>query len=131
MLSWWLAQITAADQARLFFSMDAFVPPQYRAWVRYLFSHITPEHCWGIPEVARPAGWKVFFKGGYMPDGSGIVVHEASRLERGGVVFSLVVLTSGRDPLDYGTATLRGATARVLGLPTAPLTVLPGAYHAL
>ena len=33
----------------------AFVPPQYRTWVRYLFSHITPAHCWGIPKVARPA----------------------------------------------------------------------------
>jgi hypothetical protein len=113
---WSLAQITAADQARLFFSMDGFVPAQYRSWMRYLFSHITPAHCWGIPQVARPAGWHVFFKGGYMPYGSGIVVHEASRLERSGVVFSLVVLTSGRQNLDYGTATLRGATRRVLGL---------------
>ena len=113
---WWLAQITAADQARLFASMDTFVPLQYRTWVRYLFSHITPAHCWGIPKVARPAGWTVFFKGGYMPYGSGIVVHEASRLERHGVAFSLVVLTSGRESLSYGTVTLRGATARVLGL---------------
>ncbi|HEY5388357.1 MAG TPA: serine hydrolase, partial [Thermoleophilia bacterium] len=91
---WWMAQITAADQARLFFSMDAFVPAQYRTWVRYLFSHITSVHCWGIPQVARPAGWQDFFKGGYMPVGGGIAVHEASRLEHRGVVFSLVVLTS-------------------------------------
>jgi len=122
---WWLAQITAADQARLFASMDTLVPPQYRTWVRYLFSHITPAHCWGIPKVARPAGWTVFFKGGYMPYGSGIVVHEASRLERNGVAFSLVVLTSGRESLSYGTVTLRGATARVLGLMPAASTSAP------
>ena len=127
---WSLAQITAADQARLFFSMDAFVPSQYRSWVRYLFSHITPAHCWGIPEVARPAGWQVFFKGGYMPVGSGIVVHEASRLERHGVVFSLVVLTSGRESLAYGAATLRGATARVLGASTPARTMAPSVNDA-
>ncbi len=122
---WWLAQITAADQARLFASMDTLVPPQYRTWVRYLFSHITPAHCWGIPRVARPAGWTVFFKGGYMPYGSGIVVHEASRLESHGVAFSLVVLTSGRESLSYGTVTLRGATSRVLGLMPAASTPAP------
>ncbi len=115
---WALARITAADQARLFFAMDSFVPPQYRIWVRYLFSHITPAHRWGIPEVAGPAGWRWFFKGGYMPVGNGIVVHEASRLERDGVSFALVILTQGQESLDYGVATLKGATARVLG--TAP-----------
>jgi hypothetical protein len=114
--NWALAQITAADQARLFISMGSFVPVQYRSWVRYLFGHITPAHHWGIPAVAGPAGWRVFFKGGYMPYGSGVVVHQASRLERNGVVFSLVVLTSGRETLDYGIGTLRGAAQRVLGL---------------
>ena len=122
---WALAQITAADQARLFFSMDTFVPRQYRSWVRFLFSHITPAHCWGIPEIARPAGWQVFFKGGFMPVGSGIVVHEASRLERRGVVFSLVVLTAGPESLAYGAAILRGATARVLGTSTPSRIMLP------
>jgi hypothetical protein len=112
--NWALARITAADQARLFFSMDSFVPLQYQGWVRYLFSHITRAHCWGIPEVARPAGWKVFFKGGYMPIGNGIVVHEASRLERDGVTFGFAILTAGRESLAYGAATLRGVTARVL-----------------
>jgi hypothetical protein len=114
--NWAMAQISAADQARLFYGMDSFVPKRYDLWVRYLFSHITPAHCWGIPEIARPAGWHVFFKGGYMPVGSGIVVHEASRLERNHVAFGLVVLTAGQESLAYGTATLRGATARVLGL---------------
>jgi len=42
---WWLAQITAASQARLFVSMGDVVPAQYRGWVRCLFSHITPAHC--------------------------------------------------------------------------------------
>jgi hypothetical protein len=114
--NWALAQISAADQARLFILMDSFVPSRYLTWVRYLFSHITPVDHWGIPAVAGPAGWQVFFKGGYMPYGNGIVVHEASRLERRGVVFSLVVLTSGRETLDYGIGTLRGAAQRVLGL---------------
>ncbi len=92
------------------------MPKRYDAWVRYLFSHITPAHCWGIPEIARPAGWRVFFKGGYMPVGAGIVVHEASRLERRHVAFALVVLTAGRESLAYGAATLRGTTARVIGV---------------
>jgi hypothetical protein len=113
---WALAQISAADQARLFYRMDSYVPKRYDAWVRYLFSHITPAHCWGIPEIARPAGWRVFFKGGYMPVGAGIVVHEASRLERRHVAFALVVLTAGRESLAYGAATLRGTTARVIGV---------------
>lgn len=121
--NWALARITAADQARLFYSMDSFVPKGYRLWVRYLFSHITPAHCWGIPEIARPLGWVVYFKGGYMPVSSGIVVHEVSRLEgtgkqHGGIVFALAILTSGQESLGYGAATLRGVTARVLGTST-------------
>ena len=127
---WALAQITAADQARFFFAMDSYVLAQYRTWVRYLFSHIKPAHCWGIPEAATPAGWTVFFKGGYMPFGGGIVVHEASRLERHGVVLSLVVLTSGHESLDYGAATLRGAAQRVLGLPTSSHGAVPGVFAA-
>jgi hypothetical protein len=118
--NWALARITALDQARLFYAMDAYVPKQYRTWVRYLFSHITPAHQWGVPEVAKPAGWRVFFKGGYMPVGGGIVVHEACRLERHGVVFALVVLTGGHESEDYGAATLRGVAARVLGVSSSP-----------
>lgn len=78
--------------------------------------------------IWRPASAKTE---GYIPVASGIVVHEASRLERRGVVFSLVVLTSGRESRAYGAATLRGATARVLGLRRYSLTTAPGVYDAL
>ncbi len=126
---WALARITALDQALLFSTMDTLVPAEYRDWVRYLFSHITPEHKWGVPEVAEPAGWRVFFKGGYMPVGGGAVVHEACRLERRGVVFTLVILTGGHESGKYGAATLRGVAARVLGLTSAP-TAAPAAPAA-
>jgi len=52
-----------------------------------------------------------------MPYGHGIAAHEASRLERGGVAFSLVGLTSGRESLTYGKVTRRGVASRVPGLP--------------
>ncbi len=115
--SWGYAQLTAADQARFFLHMDSYIPVQHRAFARYLLSHIANYESWGIPAVARPAGWTVFFKGGWRGTVRGQLVHQIARLERAGhQPISIAVMTDGDPNMTYGIATISGVTERLLGL---------------
>jgi hypothetical protein len=109
---WWaFAQTSAADQARFLFALPRLIPARFYGYARYLMSGIEPSQSWGIPPVARPR-WQVFFKTGWLPEEG--VFTEVARLERGGVTFTIAVLTSGEGSLSYGQQTIEGVAARLL-----------------
>lgn len=114
--SWGNAQLTPADQARFFLHMDEYVPAADRSFARYLLSHISSAQSWGIPSAARPAHWTVFFKGGWRGTNRGQLVHQMARLEKGGRVISIAIMTDGDPSMSYGIATIRGITLRLLGI---------------
>jgi hypothetical protein len=114
--SWGNAQLTPADQTRFFGRMDQLIPKQHVAFARSLLSHIASYQSWGIPAVARPAGWTVFFKGGWRGTSRGQLVHQVARLEKPGTTIAIAVLTDGDPDMAYGIATIRGVTARLLGV---------------
>ena len=112
---WGLSEITAADQARFLYRIDSYVPARHRAYARYLLSHIVSSQRWGIPPVA-PAGWKVFFKGGWA-SGTGRVTHQVALLEDGDQRFAIAVLTEHNPSHDYGVRTIRGIASHLLRAP--------------
>jgi hypothetical protein len=108
------AQLTTADQARFFYRLPALVPSAHRALALYLLSHVVSYQSWGIPAVARPRGWQVWFKGGWRGTDIGQLVHQVARLNRGPRTFSMAVFTNGDPGQGYGIATIQGVAARVL-----------------
>ncbi|NTW28009.1 MAG: serine hydrolase [Coriobacteriia bacterium] len=114
--SWGSAQLTAADQARFFLGIDSLLPENHRAFARELLSQIEEDQSWGIPTIARPAGWTVFFKGGWRETGLGQLVHQVARLERpGDQPISLAVMTDGDSSMAYGIETISGIAEILLG----------------
>ncbi len=111
---WANAQISPADQARYFFEMESLIPRQFRHLARHLLSHIAAYESWGIPAVARPRGWTVFFKGGWRGTGRGQLVHQIARLQKPGVRVAIAVMTDGDPSMGYGIETIQGVTARLL-----------------
>jgi hypothetical protein len=112
-VGWWaFTQTSAADQAHFFVAIERLIPHRFWAYARGLLADIEPEQSWGIPEVARPR-WQVFFKTGALPSEG--LFHEAARLERPGVTFTVAVLTTGDPSMGYGEETIRGVGERLLG----------------
>ena len=111
---WANAMISAADQARFFFDMNGLVPRHFRAYANDLLSHIVGYESWGVPAVARPRGWKVYFKGGWRSTGRGQLVHQIARLERGRKRIAIAVMTDGDPSMAYGIGTIQGVTRRLL-----------------
>jgi Beta-lactamase enzyme family len=111
---WANAQISPADQARYFFEMESLIPPQFRHFARHLLSHIAGYESWGIPAIARPRGWTVFFKGGWRETARGQLVHQVARLQRSGERVAIAVMTDGDPTMGYGIDTIQGLTARLL-----------------
>jgi hypothetical protein len=103
---WAQAQLSAADQTRFFFEMDSLIPSEFVGYARFLLSTIAGYESWGIPSVARPLGYRVFFKAGWRPTALGQLVHQIARLEGHGRVFSLAIMTDGDPSMDYGIQTL-------------------------
>jgi hypothetical protein len=112
---WGLSEITAGDQARFFYRIDRYVPERHRAYARYLLSHIVASQRWGIPPET-PSGWRIFFKGGWA-SGTGRVTHQVALLEEHDQRLAIAVLTEFNPSHDYGTQTIRGVAARLLGTP--------------
>ena len=108
------AQLTAADQARYFYRLPSLVPRAHRALALYLLSHIVSYQSWGVPAVARPRGWQVWFKGGWRGTSLGQLVHQVARLNKGARTFSMAVFTDGDPSQGYGIETIQGVAARVL-----------------
>jgi len=115
--AWARAQITAGDQARLFYELDRVLPERFRAYAKKLLETVVPQQSWGIPEAARPAGWRVFFKVGLRATGLGGLIHQAARLEREDSVVAIAVLTDGDPSYAYGKRTVREVTDRLVGGP--------------
>jgi hypothetical protein len=112
---WSGAQISAVDQARYFFAMESSIPRRFRHFARHLLSHIVGYESWGIPAVARPRGWDVFFKGGWRGTGRGQLVHQVAWLQRPRLRVAIAVMTDGDPTMGYGIETIEGVTARLLG----------------
>ncbi|MGH2866515.1 MAG: hypothetical protein ACRDNK_02960 [Solirubrobacteraceae bacterium] len=113
--SWGTALLTPADQAQFFFAMDSLVPSQFVGYARFLLSTIVDYESWGIPAIARPRGYRVFFKGGWRPTPRGQLVNQIARLEGHGRRFALAVMTDGDPSMAYGIETIQGLTAALLG----------------
>ncbi len=111
---WANAQISAADQARFFFEMDSLIPHEFVGYARFLLSTIAGYESWGIPAVARPRGYRVFFKGGWRGTGLGQLVHQVGRLEGHHRRFSIAVMTDGDPSMGYGIGTIQGVTGALL-----------------
>jgi hypothetical protein len=110
---WGFTEVSAADLARFFFNQDALIPRRFDGYARWLLSTIEPAESWGIPAVARPE-FRVFFKGGWLPEVEGLV-NQVARLERAGIVFAMAVLSKDDPSMAYGEQTIEGVTARLLG----------------
>ncbi|HMK93598.1 MAG TPA: serine hydrolase [Thermoleophilia bacterium] len=112
----WLfeVRITAADQARFFARLPHLVPRAHRPFALRLLSHVVSAQSWGVPAIARPHGWSVWFKGGWCGTPLGQLVHQVARLSNGRRTFTVCVLTDGDPSQGYGIETIRGVTARLL-----------------
>lgn len=110
--SWGNAQVGAADLALLFASLDPLAAGPHREYALGLLGSIAPEQSWGIPAAARPE-WAVRFKGGWLPDRG--LVHQAAELRDPEHRIAIAVLTDAQPSFEYGTETVRGIAARLLG----------------
>jgi hypothetical protein len=111
---WGSALLSPADQARFFFEMDSLIPREFVGYARFLLSTIDPSQSWAIPAVARPLGYKVFFKDGSEPVGAAQLVHQVARLEGHRRTFSIAVMTDGDPSMQYGIDTIAGVTRALL-----------------
>ena len=112
---WWTrTYFSARDQAKFFWRLESLTPRRFRDYARHLLSSIVSRQSWGIPSVARPRGFSVFFKGGWRGTDRGRLVHQASSLRYRGTGFSLAVLTDGNPSTSYGIQTIAGIARRIV-----------------
>ncbi len=111
---WGYARFSARDQAKFFWQLDRLTPPRFRDYATRLLRSIVSSQSWGIPKVARPRGFSVFFKGGWGTTALGQLVHQASFLRYRGTRFSLAVLTDGNPSMSYGIETIQGVARRIV-----------------
>ena len=109
---WITTRITAADMARFFRDRERYIPDGQRRFANGLLAGITPSQSWGIPAAARPMGYRVYFKGGWL--GAFVLANQAARVERKRVRLGIAVFTDGNPASGYGLETIRGVTARLL-----------------
>lgn len=110
---WGLTRISARDQALLMYRLQRYIPRRHRHYAFYLLSHVVSHQRWGIPP-ARPRGWRVYFKGGFVPAAGGWRIHQVAQLRRGSRRLAIAVLSQGNPSLEYGAKTVQGVTARLL-----------------
>ncbi len=111
---WGAALISPADQAKFFFEMDSLIPHEFVGYARYLLSTIAGYESWGIPAVARPKGYNVFWKAGWRPSPDIYLVHQIARLEGHHRTFSMAIMTDGDPDMGYGIDTIQGTTSALL-----------------
>lgn len=111
---WANAELTTNDQSLLMENLSRAIYPRYYAFARSLLSSIVSSESWGIPQAARPHGWKVFFKGGWRGTSRGQLIHQDARLERRGQMVVICVMTDGDPSSAYGEETVMGIAQRLL-----------------
>lgn len=111
---WGAALITAADQARFFFQMDSLIPREFVGYADSLLSTIAGYESWGIPAIARPLGYTVYFKAGWRPSPDVFLVHQVARLVGHHHTFAVAVMTDGDPDMSYGIQTIQRTTAALL-----------------
>ena len=112
--SWTYAWFSARDQAKFFWLLEELTPPRFRDYAATLLRSVVARQSWGIPSVARPRGFSVFFKGGWRGTSLGRLVHQAAFIRYRGTGFSLAVLTDGNPSKSYGIETIAGVARRIL-----------------
>ena len=112
---WANAQLTTNDQSLLMENLSSAIYPAHYLYARSLLSSVVSWESWGIPQVARPRGWKVFFKGGWRGTDRGQLIHQDARLERRGEVVVICVMTDGDPSSAYGQETVAGIAQKLLG----------------
>jgi len=110
---WANAQITAADLARFFSRLRKLLPRRHRRMGLGLLASVISEQRWGLPRAA-PAGWTVYFKGGWRATDRGQLVHQAAWLNDGNRELAIAVLTDAQPSRRYGIHTVRGIANRLL-----------------
>jgi hypothetical protein len=110
---WGRSEITARDQSRFFYRLRRYIPARHRHYAFHLLSSIVSYQRWGVPQ-AKPRGWHVYFKGGFVPTDAGWLIHQVALLRHGHRKLALAVLTRGDPSEHYGAETVRGVTARLL-----------------
>ena len=108
--AWGSTQISPYDQTRLFFRLDSYVPRRHRAYARSLLSGIVGGQRWGIPP-ALPNGWRIYFKGGWLPPR---VVNQVGVIERGRERIAIAVFTQNNPSFRYGQQTIEDVSRRLL-----------------
>ena len=111
---WTNSWFSARDQAKFFWRLERLTPRRFRPYATSLLTSIRSRQSWGIPKVARPRGFDVFFKPGWRPTFSGHLVHQVGHLRRDGRRFTLAVLTDGNPSYAYGIHTVAGVTRRIV-----------------
>jgi Beta-lactamase enzyme family len=106
---WSCSRVTARDQTRLMLAIDRLLPRRHRTYGMGLLARVVPRQRWGVA-LAAPAGWRLYFKGGW----TRAVDHQVALLTRGRARVSVAVLTSGSPSHAYATETLRGVFLRLL-----------------
>jgi hypothetical protein len=108
--SWGSTQISPYDQTRFFYRLDSYVPRRHRGYARTLLANVIGSQRWGIPP-ALPTGWRIYFKGGWLPPR---VVNQVALLERGKRHVAIAVFTDGDPSFGYGQKTIQGVSQRLL-----------------
>jgi hypothetical protein len=111
---WIDTRVSAADEARLFSSYEKYLPAARRGFARKLLSGITRMQRWGIPAAAGPAGWKPYFKGGWLGLDNRLMV-QAAWLEKGSRSWAVAVMSDDNPNRSYGWDTQKGVTGLLLG----------------
>jgi len=109
--TWGATQVSARDQAELFFDIDRLTVRRHRAFALELLSSVAPDQRWGVAR-ARPPGWSLFFKSGWYEDiGTN---HQSALLRRGDRRVAVSILGTGGLSHTYAKRTLRGVARRLL-----------------
>jgi hypothetical protein len=110
---WGYTRISALDQARFMRRIHRYLPRRHRAYALRLLAGIVSYQRWGMPP-AHPRGWRLYFKGGFVPAAGGWRIHQVGQLRRGNRRLGVAVLTDGNPSMAYGGQTIAGVMRRLL-----------------